>query len=229
MPNASFVESYVAFLDILGFSEIVSRVVSDDKSDDLERLYKCHQKSGGLIGHDPSVQITQFSDSIVISRPYDQAQFSRFIDIVYNYQRMLLGEGFLCRGGVSRGRHFANGSFMMSAGLVSAYLLEKDRARYPRVAVSEDLLTLVGINNFRRAKLLSEDDGVVFVDYLRGGSKGAKEKLRRAAGNYIDSCRTNLSSSVKEKGVWLAAYADRSLGSNFSMDRFFKPKFSAGV
>jgi hypothetical protein len=71
VPGVAFVESYVAFLDILGFSEIVSRVVSNDKADDLERLYKCHQASGGLIGHDPSIQITQFSDSIVISRPYD--------------------------------------------------------------------------------------------------------------------------------------------------------------
>lgn len=226
MPNAAFVESYVAFLDILGFSEIVSRVVSDDSADDLERLYKCHQASGGLIGHDPSIQITQFSDSIVISRPFEQSYFSKFIDVVYKYQRLLLGERFLCRGGVSRGRHFANGSFMMSAGLVSAYLLERDRARYPRVAVSEDLLTLVGKENFRLAKLLSEDDGVVFVDYLRGGDQRSRLRLERAAKDCISTCRSHASSGVKEKGVWLAAYTDRSLGTLFSEDRFFEPHFS---
>jgi hypothetical protein len=116
---------------------------------------------------------------------------------------------------------------MMSAGLVSAYLLEKDRARYPRVVVSDDLLTLVGSKNFRQAKLLSEDDGVVFVDYLRGGDRKIRLRLERAAGDCITTCRAHSSSSVKEKGVWLAAYADRSLGAAFSKDRFFEPRFQA--
>lgn len=222
MSNVSFLECYVAYLDILGFSDIVKRVVSDDSADDLKRLYKCHQKSQSLFADDSSIQLLQFSDSIVISKPYDASHFSKFIEVICEYQRLLLGERFLCRGGISRGRHFSNGSFMMSAGLVSAYELEKGRARYPRVVISGELLSLVGLSVAKRAKLIQEDDGVVFADYLKCR---VSKRLSKATETCIAACRTDSRPDVREKGVWLAAYADRSLKSSFSMDRFFEPDF----
>lgn len=226
MPAPDFSESYVAFLDILGFSEIVNRAVSDAGANDLTRLYKCHQMAAGLVAGDPRFNIVQFSDSIVISRPFDKNFFASFVKVVADYQRLLLREGFLCRGGLSRGGHFSNGSFMMSAGLVDAYKLEKDRARYPRVVISEELLKLLGGKVAIKAKLLAEDDGVTFVDFLQGGGQRDRNRLASAVELCVIGCREHSSSSVKEKGVWLASYADKSFATSLSAERFSLPDWS---
>lgn len=226
MPAPDFAESYVAFLDILGFSEIVNRAVNNSAANDLARLYKCHQMAAGLIAGDPKFNVVQFSDSVVISRPYDKNHFTSFVKVVADYQRLLLLEGFLCRGGLSRGGHFSNGSFMMSAGLVDAYNLEKDRARYPRVVISEELLNLLGGGVSAKARLLAEDDGVTFVDFLKGGTSQKRRQLASAAERCVLGCREHPNSSVKEKGVWLASYADKSFGTLLSAQRFASPDWS---
>ncbi|MDR0181536.1 hypothetical protein [Lysobacter arvi] len=227
MTSAVFEQSYVAFLDVLGFSEMVDRAVSQPEADELNRLYRCHIAARNLAAADRELSIIQFSDSVVISRPYDPSQFSSFIKMVADYQRLLLSERILCRGGVSRGPHYAKEAFVMSAGLIDAYLLESRRARYPRVIVSEDLLKLVGSKFIRKSPLLQEDDGVVFVDFLRGGRSREKQRLADAARQCITTCREHASSSVLEKGVWLAAYTDAALGTTLSLERFGSPDWAS--
>ncbi|WP_152540906.1 hypothetical protein [Luteimonas huabeiensis] len=223
----SFVESYVAYIDILGFSEIVTRVSNNPDSDDLSRLFKCHQTGAGIISGNPSYGLVQFSDSIVISRAYDPVKFSEFVGIVASYQKMLLSEGFLCRGGVSRGSHYSNGTFMMSAGLVSAHSIEVSQARYPRIAISTELLKLVGEGNLAKSNVLQEDDGVFFVDYLKGLKSRELKRISKKIEICVEQCRRHNSSSVREKGLWLAEYSNSRVGSSFTRQQFGSPDWSA--
>lgn len=226
MSTVAFIEAYVAYLDILGFSEIVNRVSNAPDSGDLPRLFKCHQTGAGIIANNPLYGLVQFSDSIVISRAFSAEHFSEFVTVVGSYQRMLLAEGFLCRGGISRGNHYSNGTFMMSAGLVSAYGIEVSQARFPRIAISTDLLKLVGESAVTKAPVLREDDGVFFVDYLSGLKARDISRLTKSIQQCVDECQGHPSSSVREKGVWLAAYSNKKVATKFRRFQFKPPNWT---
>src|SRR5262245_15988104 len=114
-------QHFVAFLDVLGFSQMVEADINGNDHRFLSKLIKCHQSAGKIFSDDPNCTVTQFSDSIVISKPYDSGSFKWFVTRVAQFQRLLLDEELLCRGGVAVNKHFSNGSFTFSAGLIDAY------------------------------------------------------------------------------------------------------------
>ncbi|PIF37757.1 hypothetical protein CLV01_3467 [Delftia sp. 60] len=212
---------YVAFLDVLGFTEMVNQDSKGSKQENLKKLFRCHQSASSIFRDDVECSIVQFSDSIVISMPYSAEKFVWFMKRVADYQRFLLDEHLVCRGGIAVNKHFSNGTFTFSAGLIDAYRVESKSARYPRVVVSKEVLDLVFPNGKKAPKqLIEEDDGLFFIDYI-GMTKNKKPKhlieaIEIVTRDLVDS--TN--ASVKEKGVWLAAYSDSVLNTNFSRPRF---------
>ncbi len=212
---------FVAFLDVLGFSDMVE---VDSKSENqvfLSKLFKCHQSAGRIFRDRVNCSITQFSDSIVVSMPYNSTEFQWFSLRVAEYQRLLLDEGLLCRGGVAVNKHFSNGSFTFSAGLIQAYRVESKAARYPRVVISPEVLSLVypemvSTPNF----LVKEDDGLYFIDYF-GLTSGQRPKtLLKSISDIVTRLSASENSSVREKGQWIAAYSDAVLGTAHSQPRF---------
>jgi len=214
-------QHYVAFLDVLGFSEMVRSDVREEKQVFLTKLFRCHQGAVGIFKNEPNCSITQFSDSIVIARPYDDREFEYFITCVAEYQRLLLDEGLLCRGGIAVDKHFSNGTFTFSAGLISAYIVESTAARYPRVVVSRDVLDLVFPDFQKISKgLVKEDDGLIFVDYLGVTFRKKPMTLRANVRVLVENLAKSAQSSVREKGLWLAAYADATFKTRMKGPRF---------
>jgi|GEM_PF-1029398 len=214
-------QHFVAFLDVLGFTEMVEEDLRGDRQENMSKLFRCHQSAANIFRDDATCSIIQFSDSIVVAMPYSEARFEWFASRVADYQRLLLDEQLLCRGGIAVNKHFSNGSFTFSAGLIQAYKVESKAARYPRVVISPEVLDLVypdrtGIPNI----LVKEDDGLLFVDYI-GLTKNKKPKLLKSS---VTMKVKNLSESdipsVREKGLWLASYSDAILGTNLGSPRF---------
>jgi hypothetical protein len=214
-------QHFVAFLDVLGFSEMVKADTISDSQTHLSKLFKCHQSAAQIFRNDPLCSITQFSDSIVISRPYEASAFKDFVIHVAEYQRLLLNEELLCRGGIAVNKHFSNGSFTFSAGLIDAYRIESKAARYPRVVISQQLLLLLFPEKIELPPfLIKEDDGLLFIDYVGLTMRKKPKKLTESINNLVSKLLENKDSSVKEKGLWLAAYSDAILGTSLK-----KPKF----
>lgn len=212
---------FVAFIDLLGFSEMVrSDCESSNPPKYLELLYDAHVRAAALFGKDLDAGLTQFSDSIVVSRPFDLPALPNFISTIAAWQRSLLADGLLCRGGVTFGKHFVKDRFLFSQGLIDAYHLESKQAKYPRIVVSEDLLQLaVPTVDIGALKLLKEDDGVAFVDYLAVDDPAQIGGLAAAAEALITKSQGGVA-SVQEKMRWLARYADHKLGTMLSGPRF---------
>ena len=223
MTTPLFEMNYVAFLDILGFKEMVRESISDPNGGHLAKLYRCHAKARALIASDPELEIIQFSDSIVTSKPYSENGFKIFSKIVADYQKNLLLEGVLCRGGISRGEHYSRDSFMMSNGLISAYFLESTTARFPRVVVSDELLGLLGRRYAKKSSLIQEEDGAVFLDFLSHCSRREKIKITNAATECIAKLKSTKNANLIEKAAWLANYLDHSIGTQISTSRFELP------
>jgi hypothetical protein len=218
--TVEYKQHYVAFLDVLGFKEMVADDLQYDKNQHLLKLYKCHTAAAGIF-NDPSYTITQFSDSVVIAKPYDANAFSDFVKHVAEYQRLLLDEELLCRGGVAVNKHFSNGSFTFSAGLISAYQVESTTARYPRVVISPEVLSLVfpgGIKSLNY--LVEENDGLWFIDYLGITKNNRKAHMIKSVLNIVTRLTASPIASVREKGRWLASYSDAILKSNLRKPQF---------
>lgn len=214
---------FVAFLDILGFKSIVDKEIATGSGKYLEKLFRCHHKCAEFFKSDPSLNIIQFSDSIVISRPYDASQFTSFIINIAEYQRYLLDEQLLCRGGVAINQHFTNGNFTFSAGLIDAYNVESQSARYPRIVISPDVVDLIYPNGHPSIELIKEDDGLYFIDYIGITKKKRPHKLDKSIKEIVDSLKTSDVPSIREKGIWLANYSDAVLKTKFT-----PPKFQGG-
>lgn len=220
-PNLVVRQHFVAFLDVLGFSEMVESDFLDQGQGNLAKLFRCHQSAAVIFRDDVNCQIIQFSDSIVVAMPYDAARFEWFAARVADYQRLLLDERLLCRGGIAVDQHFSNGSFTFSVGLVRAYRVESQSARYPRVVVSPDVLSLVYPNREAiPAFLVKEDDGLFFVDYLGLTRNRKPALLGNAVSELVSSLSAHTNPSVREKGHWLAAYSDAVLQTHLRIPRF---------
>lgn len=214
-------QHYVAFLDVLGFSDMVAEDVRSNDQRNLAKLFKCHQAAGNIFSDDPNCSVTQFSDSIVVSKPYDAKDFDWFVTRVARYQRLLLDEGLLCRGGISVNKHFSNGSFTFSAGLIAAYRVESSLARYPRVVVSKEVMDLIFPDSKGIPKnLMREDDGLLFVDYIGYSRKIKPKKLVSIVESLVTRLIKSEIASIREKGLWLAGYSDTVLGTHLQPPRF---------
>ena len=201
-----FANYLVAYIDILGFSSMVSADCESPPGESTfyEILYKTHQKAKRLSEYDKKIDIVQFSDSVVIATPYSVPDFPRFIKIIADYQYDLLLNAILSRGAVAYGKHFYENGFMFSMGLIEAYRIERDIAKYPRIVISNDLIEIAfnegGLTD--KTNLLKDNGEIVFLDFLDGKSI---EELRKIAGR-LNMVNNNEDSSVREKKRWLLNY-----------------------
>ncbi len=176
----------VCFLDILGFKNIIEESEKDNLilQNTLEVLkilnaYKADSEQNYGATHE-SVQVTQFSDSIVISFLIEERD--QLILALFNLQEMiveLINYGFLLRGGISNGNLIHTSDILIGTALYEAYALESSIAIYPRIIISQQLINnYLDVNNnndnfgrdFEESHidniLIKCDDGYYMIDYF---------------------------------------------------------------
>jgi hypothetical protein len=147
----------VAFIDILGFKDIVensNRAFAIIKT--IEELKKEQEKNFKDIDVE-DVEITWFSDCIVMSSPLDIEYIELLLFSLQHMQLSLLDNGILIRGGVTYGECFHKENKLFGKAMNEAYLLECKIALVPRIVLSKGLVEY--INN----SIKSEEP---FLDFL---------------------------------------------------------------
>lgn len=189
MSRNRFRRRFIAYVDMLGFRKIVERMSDEDGlfttvRDALKGLdrqsrvflrYGRRQRSkraailrkGGvpLIGNS-DLQMTAFSDCYVLS---EVSPAWHILAAVQALGAGLLAEGILTRGGVVRGGAYHRGRVLFGPGVIDAYRLESEVAKYPRILVDETVRQEVwGCHEgLWRGQLLQRDvDGRWFVNLL---------------------------------------------------------------
>ncbi len=187
----SYENRIVVFLDILGFQEVINKTVRSDGSDNTSEIQNLVDAFNSMRYFaeplyldenspelDKSKNITQFSDSLVISFPLnvESGIFWTLLDlrwIIIN----LINRGLICRGAITYGKLLHTDRYLFGPALNDAYNLERQSAVYPRVILSENLIK-VGKkyhskhHNRQREekfirKLISLDqDGWYYIDYF---------------------------------------------------------------
>ena len=148
--SIKYEERLVAFVDILGFKELVYDSVKSDAV--MDKIYEAMQTildvkkvEGSLsnleIGRTYQATVTTFSDSIIISYllgSYGNL-FRILLDIIH-LQLALAYQGILIRGGIAIGKAYHDGEIVFGPAMNEAYELESLCAKYPRIIVKQDTL-----------------------------------------------------------------------------------------
>lgn len=151
-------ESFVAFIDVLGFSQMIYedgglgsklKVIKDAIAEATH-----HLEQRKLMPDHPyaywykEFQVKSFSDCFCFSIPleFDKGEkdykqnFISFYVWIEVFCNTLLKNGFLCRGGITQGWHYYDDTIIFSQALVDAYLLESGKANHPLILIHPDLI-----------------------------------------------------------------------------------------
>jgi hypothetical protein len=178
--ETTYPEKIVAFIDILGFGELVRRI-----GDDPALHAKIHSALTNIHHYKKSAErpdtaqsdlkVSVFSDSIVIS-----AETSNFHGVMWtavHLQCSLLLSGVLLRGGIARGRIVHSSEILYGEGLLNAHRLESKVAIYPRIVIDPSLIDEVD-EGYRRIFLAQDTDGLWFIDpFSMGFLPGNSDQL----------------------------------------------------
>ncbi len=153
MSEKGYVDSFVAFIDVLGFKEFVKNNTFDSVISLFDNIKIC-LKIIPTLGNDiideqilKTVTYNIISDSIVISVPKTTKYSLEVLlyvvnlvvfDILHNYN-------LTCRGAIAEGDFYSEKDVAFGPALIDAYLLERDVAEYPRI-----IFTLKTVNLYQK-------------------------------------------------------------------------------
>lgn len=145
----------IVFLDIMGFKNIVERSANEPNLVEaiknlgefnynlqVATYYNAGTPFNGII---PGLQVTVFSDSIVISCPVVPGNLYYFMLLVASHCLAINRQGFFVRGGITFGKLYHNGNVCFGPAMNRAYFLESEMACYPRILIDAVVLSSVGM------------------------------------------------------------------------------------
>ena len=132
-PSLEYSQQAFAFVDILGFAQLVERSAQDDIARTLvARLLDTDHVFTEFMDFASVGRANFFSDSIVVSMASPEHYMLYMVREIGMLARYLLFQGFASRGGITAGPVFHEGKAVVGPALVAAYRLEQ-RAIYPRI------------------------------------------------------------------------------------------------
>jgi hypothetical protein len=221
---SQLIDSFFCFLDLLGTRGARS---DEDAQAHLAATRQAMATATQMIEHHRPGR--WFSDNlgtfipVTAAVPQDKALEALLAEAAA-VQFALTAEGFATRGGISRGLFFADETFIHGPALERAYILETQRAVFPRVVLDEASIAVAAAHTPDTAEhdwrrwLLKDRDGTVFVDYLFAVADGLAKDAWLIDGltEHREMVQTRLHrfdgvKGVQEKYRWLAGYHNNAL------------------
>jgi len=219
----SFENKFVAFLDVMGFSNLVSQ----NNLDQLDRyFYHVNQILLKLKESDSKINFLSISDSIIIISPTGLNGLIQIIRAIKEIQITLLRKGILLRGALSYGSVFFDNvnNILVGKGYIKAYKLES-QAIYPRVIIDPYIISLTDQDRAGFLKSINKDDLLVYQNTRSSPIKDDAvfihyseildndKKIHKTITSVYEMIKANLytDQSIFEKYIWIKNYYLESL------------------
>lgn len=222
---AEYTNCYIAFLDILGFKNIIqNRVPYLSSCDEIYKLYTDHimfQPENKFLGNE-NISIVKrkvMSDSVcffVDCREENSLEALIKMCILFQVLLLRLPTPVLVRGAIARGDIFSDGDILFGPGLVTAYLMEENNAKKPRIILPGGVLEYAkrnsdkNVNSFIKNVIFCDDDKFFVLDYfdafieMFGKGEGIwNNAYQRVIAQIDDVINNSLDSSIREKYLYL--------------------------
>ena len=220
-----YVEHYVAFIDVLGFKDLLEKDASCEEIFSVFESLRNNSHSGLRINGNKvdafdEVKHYIMSDSIVLYIRADiQNAFLALVSTCLQLQMNLLfrEQPVLLRGGIAKGNLFVDKEIIFGKGLSAAYILENTVSFVPRIVFNKALLDdgnknsdAFGTSYWNSMITRQDADELFFVHYLSVGHiKNIKDiptfydSVMTLCQKYLD---TTYNKSLRDKYVWLKNY-----------------------
>jgi len=140
----------VLFLDILGFKSMINNTFIEkiDLEENIGLLYTYLDDIRNFVkteleGKRKTTQITQFSDSIIISfLENDEGMVFHLLRTIQMLIMRVANNGIICRGAISYGKLVHTQNIIFGPALNNAYKTESTTAIYPRVILDSSVIEI---------------------------------------------------------------------------------------
>lgn len=216
-----YVEKYVAFVDMLGFNNLVES--ADASAEEREALANVIEIFRTTIGaHETlSTRVTQFSDSLIVSADRSEVGLHAVLSGCTWLALNLIQYAVLVRGGIAIGGITHEPDVLFGMGINRAYAFDKSGLP-PRIALDRDVtLDIQRSANLSNSGLVAQDhvSGEPMLHVLReiegydGKPVAGGIVWERHAAEIAEMIRLHLSpdqpDEIRRKYVWLAEYWNR--------------------
>jgi len=214
----------VAFIDLLGFTEVLRDEEKAEKIlDALKKIKSGETKTASSIieldGQITNIYmkptITAFSDNVVISFPENELKAPaswrhatiEILNVIQMIAVFAIQEGFLLRGGMTIGNLHHEDGIVLGNAHIDAYYLESKVAIYPRIVASRELIKCFkadGSGGTYECFQQDSSDGMFYLDYLpaiRNNSPRAFEEFSSVIDKNIFSL-SKVDKKIKELAKW---------------------------
>lgn len=219
MENRQYTKCYIAFLDMLGFKNLIHQSGCEEICTVFDNIKKPF--SSALLDEKPfitedsvkALNIKVMSDSICfyIETKHTNALLTLLMSCALFQANLLkLSTPVLLRGAVVCGDMYAKEDVTFGSGLTQAYLMEENNAKYPRIILTNEVLNyarqedngfVVRITN--NNVIFRDVDAFYVLNYLQmllRSDRKALVKFRRKVEQMLD---TTTNESIREKYLYL--------------------------
>lgn len=185
MENKKYIDSFVAYIDILGFKEYVKNNAEFEIVNDLfcgiDKIREKALSDFNINSATDPITIKIISDSVVIAVPKTACNsFLTLLIIVSGFAFDLLSKyQLLCRGAITEGDFYEEKNIAFGPAFVDAYILENKTAVYPRIIFTRNTFNLyreisknqdpdINLNHFLKYLVsLDPNDDLFYVDFIK--------------------------------------------------------------
>lgn len=216
MDDIQYTQYYVAFLDILGFKNLVSDPACSCEG--IMSIYELAQNKHQIFFKDESenvrnsIKMKIMSDSICL---YIRTDFPNALHYLLVYcvsfqYDLFITKNLLMRGGITSGDMYAKGDIIFGPALTEAYLLEEKNAKVPRIIIRKKTID-EGISGMdenmltpTRQCVFRDDDAFYALNYFQffilEKYNEALDQAKATISNHLD---TTIDESIRQKYLYV--------------------------